>query len=72
MQNEKEIQGMVFLTDVLQRTGKSFRIITPYDAQRTRIENALKAAGLKWEDKVFNVDSFQVRRIGYTCVSPAN
>jgi len=38
---------------------KSYRIITPYDAQRSRLENGLKAAKLPWEDKCFNVDSFQ-------------
>lgn len=36
-----------------------FRIITPYDAQRSLIEKRLKSAKLPWEDKVFNVDSFQ-------------
>ncbi|KDQ17083.1 hypothetical protein BOTBODRAFT_94678, partial [Botryobasidium botryosum FD-172 SS1] len=36
-----------------------FCIITPYDAQRAAIESALKADNLPWEDKVFNVDSFQ-------------
>jgi len=38
--------------------GKNFCIITPYDAQRSAIERALKVEGLPW-DKVFNVDSFQ-------------
>ena len=41
------------------REGKAFKIITPYDAQRNAIENALRTAGLAWENKVFNVDSFQ-------------
>ncbi|KAH9994876.1 AAA domain-containing protein, partial [Russula vinacea] len=34
-------------------------IITPYDAQRGALEEALRDEDLKWEDKVFNVDSFQ-------------
>ena len=38
---------------------KNFRIITPYDAQRNLIERQLKAANLPWEDKCYNVDSFQ-------------
>ena len=42
-----------------KRSGKMFRIITPYDAQRGAIEAALKHAELPWEDTVFNVDSFQ-------------
>lgn len=37
----------------------SFRIITPYDAQRSLIENSLKAANLPHANKCFNVDSFQ-------------
>jgi len=37
---------------------KNFCIITPYDAQRSAIEKALKAEQLPWET-VFNVDSFQ-------------
>ncbi|KAI5480605.1 hypothetical protein MNV49_000301 [Pseudohyphozyma bogoriensis] len=37
----------------------SFKILTPYDAQRNEIETALKKANLPWEDRVFNVDSFQ-------------
>lgn len=37
----------------------SYRIITPYDAQRTALENDLKAAGLDWHNKCYNVDSFQ-------------
>jgi superfamily I DNA and/or RNA helicase len=54
---------MVHLARILQKIDKSFRIVTPYDAQRTRIEASLKAEGLKWEDTVFNVDSFQVSDI---------
>jgi regulator of nonsense transcripts 1 len=39
--------------------GKSYRILTPYDAQRAMLEAELKASKLPWEDKVFCVDSFQ-------------
>jgi cobalamin biosynthesis protein CbiG len=60
VKNMKEVQAVVHLVRALQKSGKSFRIITPYDAQRGRIEDALKQAALHWEDKVFNVDSFQV------------
>jgi len=41
------------------KQNKSFRIITPYDAQRSAIEKALKEEKIPWEDKCFNVDSFQ-------------
>lgn len=44
---------------MLQAKNKRFRIITPYDAQRNLIEEALKANELEWENKCFNVDSFQ-------------
>lgn len=43
----------------LQKEGVNFKIITPYDAQRTLIENGLKNKELIWQDKCFNVDSFQ-------------
>jgi superfamily I DNA and/or RNA helicase len=38
-----------------------YRILTPYDAQRTLIENELKETEdqLPWADTVFNVDAFQ-------------
>jgi AAA domain len=38
---------------------KEFAVITPYDAQRGLAERALRAGGLPWEDRVFNLDSFQ-------------
>jgi len=44
---------------MMQADNKRFRIITPYDAQRSLVEEGLKANGLEWEDKCFNVDSFQ-------------
>ncbi|KAE9405144.1 hypothetical protein BT96DRAFT_988692 [Gymnopus androsaceus JB14] len=48
---------------------KSYRIVTPYDSQRNYIENSMKAEGLNWEDKVFNVDSFQGNEDNYIIVS---
>ena len=49
--------------------GKAFKIITPYDAQRNAIENALRTAGLAWENTVFNVDSFQGNEADHIIVS---
>jgi hypothetical protein len=43
----------------MENLNLSYRIITPYDAQRSFIESQLKDDELKWKDKVFNVDSFQ-------------
>ena len=51
------------------REGKDYKIITPYDAQRNAIENALKTAGLAWENTVFNVDSFQGNEADHIIVS---
>jgi superfamily I DNA and/or RNA helicase len=49
----------VRLAQQFQSEQKSFRIITPYDAQRSAIETSLKKDDLDWNDKCFNVDSFQ-------------
>lgn len=38
---------------------RSFKIITPYDAQRNTLQILLRSLKLPWENKVFNVDSFQ-------------
>ena len=55
----KERKAILTMVKILQDGGASFRIITPYDAQRTALENELRAAGLGWTDKCFNVDAFQ-------------
>jgi len=57
--NQKEIDVILPLALHLQDEGIPYRIITPYDAQRGRLENALKNEDLDWHDKCFNVDSFQ-------------
>lgn len=43
----------------LENESKKYRVITPYIAQRDALEKTLKAAGLSWQNKCFNVDSFQ-------------
>ena len=58
-QNENEATVIIHLARLYVKQGKQYRVITPYDAQRTLIEKQLKLAGLPWEDKCFNVDSFQ-------------
>ena len=50
---------MVRIATKFHTLGKEFNIITPYDAQRNALENALKSSAVPWEDKCFNVDSFQ-------------
>ncbi|KAH9935246.1 P-loop containing nucleoside triphosphate hydrolase protein [Amylocystis lapponica] len=57
--NQLERQAVLKIAAKLQNEGKSFRFITPYDAQRSAMEEDMKRAGLRWADKCFNVDSFQ-------------
>jgi hypothetical protein len=58
-QNEPEITVIIFLARLYHGQGKQYRVITPYDAQRSAIERQLELAKIPWEDKCFNVDSFQ-------------
>jgi len=57
--NFKEAITIVKMAGHLQQENVNFTIITPYDAQRSLIENMLKQAGLVFANKCFNVDSFQ-------------
>ena len=68
-QNEGEVKASVQIAKRYIRENKNFKIITPYDAQRNAIENALKTAGLPWENTVFNVDSFQGNEEDHIVVS---
>jgi hypothetical protein len=61
-QNEPEITVVVHLARLYYGQGKEYRVITPYDAQRSAIEKQLELAKIPWEDKCFNVDSFQGKR----------
>jgi superfamily I DNA and/or RNA helicase len=58
-QNEAELEAVLQVARRFQEEGRSYRIITPYDSQRTAIENEMKVRDLDAKDKVFNVDSFQ-------------
>lgn len=69
LKNAEECQAILKLSSILQEKGKRFKIITPYDAQRTLIENELKDSGLKWTDTCFNVDSFQGNEEDYIIIS---
>jgi hypothetical protein len=59
LQNVQECQTVLKIAQHLQDQGKVYRIITPYEAQRSMIEAEMKIKGLDWGDKCFNVDSFQ-------------
>lgn len=67
--NLNECQAILKLAHIFQDQRKKFKIITPYDAQRTLIESELKAAEMQWEDKCFNVDSFQGNEEDYIIIS---
>ncbi|EPQ54331.1 hypothetical protein GLOTRDRAFT_106780 [Gloeophyllum trabeum ATCC 11539] len=58
-QNVSEAREAIRIAAICQARGQAFRLITPYDAQRGLLEKLLKASGLPWQDKCFNVDSFQ-------------
>ena len=58
-QNTIERAAVLKIAEKLQLEGKEYSIITPYDAQRNFLEKDMKEAELIWEDKCFNVDSFQ-------------
>ncbi|KJA19523.1 hypothetical protein HYPSUDRAFT_143668 [Hypholoma sublateritium FD-334 SS-4] len=57
--NEYECQAVLQLAEKLQAKEIKFKIITPYAAQTTHIEESLKKENLNWADKCFNVDAFQ-------------
>ncbi|TFY79098.1 hypothetical protein EWM64_g4915 [Hericium alpestre] len=67
--NQEEFAMILHVARRLIKQGKSFRIITGYDAQRNFMESRLKAAKLPWEDKVFNVDAFQGNEEDYILIS---
>ncbi|OAX31191.1 hypothetical protein K503DRAFT_670403, partial [Rhizopogon vinicolor AM-OR11-026] len=67
--NESEITVIIHLARLYYKQGRQYRVITPYDAQRTAIERQLELAGLPWEDKCFNVDSFQGNEEDHIIVS---
>ncbi|KAF9456618.1 AAA domain-containing protein, partial [Collybia nuda] len=49
---------------------KSYQVITPYEGQRSIIEEAMRStSGLDWENKCFNVDSFQGNEEDYIIIS---
>ncbi|KAI9440017.1 AAA domain-containing protein [Lactarius indigo] len=67
--NRQEVKAVTLIAERLQEKGISYRIITPYDAQRSALEQALKDQELIWENKCFNVDSFQGNEDHYIVIS---
>lgn len=67
--NQQEISVIIHLARIYNTQGKQYRILTPYDGQRSTIEHQLELAKLPWEDKCFNVDSFQGNEEDHIIVS---
>ncbi|KAF8907307.1 AAA domain-containing protein [Gymnopilus junonius] len=67
--NKAECEAILLLAQKLEEQEKNYRIITPYDGQRSYIENEMQAKGLDWKDKCFNVDSFQGNEEDFIIIS---
>ncbi|KAJ6576608.1 P-loop containing nucleoside triphosphate hydrolase protein [Mycena vulgaris] len=67
--NVAEAQAAIAEARQYHARGRSYRILTPYDAQRAILETNLKAAKIPWENKVFCVDSFQGNEDDYVILS---
>ncbi|KAF8150797.1 P-loop containing nucleoside triphosphate hydrolase protein [Crassisporium funariophilum] len=67
--NSREVDVAIKIASQLNDLGKLFRIITPYDPQRSLLESCLKRAKLPWEDKCFNIDAFQGNEDAYIIIS---
>jgi len=68
--NTLECEAVLMLAQHLQEHAKSYKIITPYDGQRELIEDRMKKMeGLAWEEKVYNVDSFQGNEEDFIIIS---
>ncbi|KAJ6508011.1 AAA domain-containing protein [Mycena vitilis] len=67
--NDAEVRAAIREARKCDNKGRSYRIITPYDAQRGKIEDALKSEKIPWEDRVFCVDSFQGNEDDYIILS---
>jgi regulator of nonsense transcripts 1 len=67
--NLAECDAVLQIAEHLQNKSQSYRIITPYDPQTKAIEEGMKEKQLNWEDKCFNVDSFQGNEDDYIIIS---
>ncbi|GLB40322.1 putative AAA domain containing protein [Lyophyllum shimeji] len=68
--NLLECEAVIKLAQQLQVQQKAYQIITPYEGQRGIIEARMKdTPDLDWENKCFNVDSFQGNEEDYIIIS---
>ncbi|KAL7279197.1 hypothetical protein ACG7TL_007037 [Trametes sanguinea] len=69
LHNPNERAVVLKIAKQLQEDGKNYAIITPYDSQRSFLEEEMKKEGLIWQEKCFNVDSFQGNEKDFIIVS---
>jgi len=67
--NINEALTIIEICKKYKRERRQFRILTPYDGQRSLIEQKLKEAKMEWEDRCFNVDSFQGNEADHIIIS---
>ncbi|KZT29778.1 hypothetical protein NEOLEDRAFT_1055794, partial [Neolentinus lepideus HHB14362 ss-1] len=67
--NHQECEIVAFIAGHLEERELSYRVITPYDAQRSLLEENFRNNSLTWKDKCFNVDSFQGNEDDYIILS---
>ncbi|KAF7327654.1 Regulator of nonsense transcripts 1 [Mycena kentingensis (nom. inval.)] len=67
--NVEESKAVLAQARRFEAMKRSYRVLTPYDAQRALLEKTLKDAELLWQNRVFCVDSFQGNEDDYIIVS---
>ncbi|KAL0954953.1 hypothetical protein HGRIS_003886 [Hohenbuehelia grisea] len=67
--NDLECDMVLQIAKILQDLNKSYRIITPYEAQTSNIETRMKVEDMHWHNKCFNIDSFQGNEDDFIIIS---
>ncbi|KAG8829690.1 hypothetical protein FRC17_006185, partial [Serendipita sp. 399] len=67
--NKLEAEAAILLAKQLEARGKDYRMISPYATQTELLLTRLKEEQMNWEDKCFNVDSFQGNEADYIVIT---
>ncbi|KAG8844026.1 hypothetical protein FRC20_003655 [Serendipita sp. 405] len=67
--NKPEAEAAILLAKQLEIRQKDYRLISPYATQTELLLKRLKEENMDWEDKCFNVDSFQGNEADYIVIS---
>ncbi|KAG8830151.1 hypothetical protein FRC17_005343 [Serendipita sp. 399] len=67
--NKLEAEAAILLAKQLEARGKDYRMISPYATQTELLLRRLKEENMNWEDKCFNVDSFQGNEADYIVIT---